>query len=251
MDHASYSALVGRVRPSIALHEIAAYLDQQLHAERHPDERSGALTATNPEVRRIGLALDPADVLPCLASEPLDALLLHRSWGYERLPLPRSLGVLAYHLPFDDHMTLGENPRLAGLLEMSSVEPLGERGVRVLGMIGDVAPGSPAELHDRVARLFGGLDDAVPARRDVVRRIAVVGAMTAAYIDEASRRGADVYLTGQLRAPARRAVLETGIGVIAVGHARAERSGLRGLAGLLRQRWPELEVVVCDPADRE
>jgi putative NIF3 family GTP cyclohydrolase 1 type 2 len=229
------------------LHEIAAYLDQVLHVERHGGERSGALTAADPHVRRIGLALDPADLVPCIAAEPFDAVLLHRSWGYERLALPPSLGVLAYHLPFDDHMTLGENPRLAAVLAMTSVEPLVRQGSRVLGMVGDVLPRDATELYHSLARIFGGLQETVPPREDVVRRIAVVGAMTAATIDEAGRSGADVYLTGQLRAPARQAVAETGIGVVAVGHARAERWGLRCLEGVLRERWPELEVVVCDP----
>lgn len=232
------------------LHEIAAYLNRQLRVDRHPGERSGALTAADPEVTRIALALDPSDLAPCLAVERVDAVLLHRSRGYERLAALGSLGVLAYHLPFDDRMTLGENPQLAALLGMTSVEPLAQQGARVLGMIGDLTARPVSELHDTLARLFGGLEETVPARRDPVRRIAVVGAMTPATISEASRRGADVYLTGQLRTPARQTIDETGIGVVAVGHARVERWGLRCLDGVLRARWPELEVAVCDPVDR-
>ena len=77
-----------------------------------------------------------------------------------------------------------------------------------------------------------------------VSRVAVVGAMTDALVREAASRGADVYTTGQLRQPAQAAVLETGIGVVGVGHRRCEEWGLRALAGVLCERWSRLEVIL-------
>ena len=247
MEQPSTCAL-GTVRAMPTLRQIAAHLDGQLHVGRYPDERNGALTTADVPVERLGLALDPRDVLPVLATERLDAVLLHRSWGYERLPLPPSLGVLAYHMPFDDHLTLGYNTRLAAVLGMTSLEPLGQRGERVLGMLGDVAARPMTALQDALVQHFGALEAMVPPRQPIVRRIGVVGAMTAELVEEASRRGADLYLTGQLRVPARRVVAETGIGVVAVGHARSEQWGLRSLRDLLVEAWPALDVVVCAPA---
>ena len=65
--------------------------------------------------------------------------------------------------------------------------------------------------------------------------------------------GAGVYVTGQWREPARKAVLETGLGVVCVGHRRSEEWGLRTLARLLGEN-PELggvEVGVYPDAQRE
>lgn len=78
-----------------------------------------------------------------------------------------------------------------------------------------------------------------------MRRVAVVGAMTDALVREAADRGAQIYVTGQYRQPAREAVRETGIGVIAVGHRRSEIWGLRALAGVIRERWSMIEVIVA------
>lgn len=231
------------------LRQIAAHLDHYLCVRSHPDERNGLLTAGDPFVRRIGVALEPSDVLRAGGTEGLDALLLHRAWGLDELGPAPSLGVLAYHRPFDDRMTLGDNPRLAALLEMTSVEPVPGDGARTIGMIGAVAPCAATALQESLAQLFGALEEVVPPGEDEVRRIAVAGAMTAALIHEARRRGAGMFLTGQLRAPAREAVRETGIGVAAVGHARAERWGLRALGGLLRERWAGLEVVILGGAE--
>jgi putative NIF3 family GTP cyclohydrolase 1 type 2 len=68
--------------------------------------------------------------------------------------------------------------------------------------------------------------------------------MTDALIREAAVRGVDLYITGQLRQPAAAAVEETGIRVIVVGHRRSEDWGLRSLAGVLRDRYFNLEVVL-------
>ena len=72
-----------------------------------------------------------------------------------------------------------------------------------------------------------------------------MGAMNDALVREADARGARVYVTGQWRVPATEAVNETGIGVVCVGHRRSEEWGLRALAGLLRERWATLRVIVA------
>lgn len=58
-----------------------------------------------------------------------------------------------------------------------------------------------------------------------------------------------VYITGKLRQPAEQAMPETKIAAIAVGHRRSEVWALSVLAGMLRERWASLEVLVAAPAD--
>lgn len=154
------------------------------------------------------------------------------------------VGVVAYHLPFDERLTLGFNPRLADVLGMSNIEVLGYKDGRPIGMIGTV-PSQPFVAFQRqCSELFGGYEQTVPALHEPVACIAMVGAMTDALVHEASARGAEVYVTGQYRHPARGAVAATGIGVIEVGHRRSEAWGLRALAGMLRERWATLTVVL-------
>lgn len=229
------------------LREIDEHLRGYLRVASYPDDRNGILGDDDRQVARIGVALEPFALLDQWVTDAdLDALLLHRAWGIERLNLPPEVGVLTYHLPFDDRLTLGDNPRLAALLELSSVEPFGHREARVIGMIGDLVERAATELEAELRAMFGGLESVHPPRDPTVRRIAVAGAMTEELVREASRREAQLYLTGQLRAPARAAIAETGIGVVAVGHARAEMWGLRCLAGLLQERWAGLRVALRD-----
>lgn len=225
---------------------MAAALDAALgRAEFGADEPPTLWRQASRPVARLGVALEPWPETGAWAAEHrLDALFLHRPWTLDAEALPAGTGVLALHGPFDERLAIGFHPALAAALGMVDPEPLGEKAGRAIGMVGDVAGAPEAERFlDAVADLFGGCEARVRARAERVRRAAAVGAMTEALVREAAARGADAYVTGQLRAPARDAVAETGIGVAAVGHRRAEEWGLLQLEEMLRERWDNLTVV--------
>lgn len=229
--------------------KLTAFLDRRLQADRYPGDRNGLLHPGAGAVTRLGLALEPRPgLVEWAGSQRLDALLLHRAWGLDPSLPAAGVVILAYHLPFDDHLTLGHNPLLAAALGIEGVERFAERDGRWLGMIGSWR-GTFGELLDRVRREFGEPESVEPPLGDPPGRVAVVGAMTDALVRESVARGVGAYLTGQRRAPADRALRATGVGLIAAGHAASERWGLGALAGLLRERFPLLEVVV-HPADR-
>jgi putative NIF3 family GTP cyclohydrolase 1 type 2 len=152
------------------------------------------------------------------------------------------------HLPFDERLTTGLNPRLADALGLTGAAPIGARDGRPLGMLGDVAPAPAGAWAARVAAVFGGAEgEVVPDPRAPVARAAVVGAMTDALVREAAARGAGLYVTGQLRHPGRAAAAETGVAVVAVGHARSEWWGVRALGHLVAERWGAVAVVAAPP----
>ena len=241
------------------LYDIAAFLNAYFAIEDYGAEGSGIYRSSERPVRRIGLALEPWPGLPAwMEAEQIDALLLHRPWKFDTLlqsviqkgerqrqSLLENTGILFYHLPFDEYLTPGDSPRLADALLLSGTEVLGAKDGRPLGMIGDIGPQPFADVLATVDTIFGGHEEAVANGATRVTRLAVVGAMTAALVREAGERGAQAYLTGQFRVPARSAARALGMGVIAVGHRRSEQWGLRALAGLLRERFCQLEVIVA------
>ena len=255
----------------ITLKEIAYFLNDYFGVEDYPGEISGIYRPSERPLRRIGLALEAWPELPdWIETQQLDALFLHRPWKLDMLldeedkekrrrgeeetqstienrkSKIENLGVLFYHLPFDEYLTPGDSPRLADALLLSDTEVLGDKEGRPLGMIGDLEPQTFATVLAIVESVFGGYEEVLPCVAETVTRIAVVGAMTEALVREAGERGAQAYLTGQFRTPARSAIQELGMGVIAVGHRRSEEWGLRALAGLLRERFAKLEVVVYE-----
>lgn len=230
----------------ILLEEITEFLDQFFAVERYSqEERGGVYLPSIRPVRRLGLVLEPwTQLQEWVSTQDIDALFLHRPWKLEPEELAPDIGVISYHLPFDERLTFSFNSRLAQVLGMSGLEVLGKKDGRAIGMIGDIPTQSLAHLCNFVNQIFGGHEQVRATQSAEVTRVAVVGAMTDSLVREAVTRGVNVYITGQLRQPAEQAFLETKIGVIAVGHRRGEVWGLRSLAGVLRERWSSLEVVV-------
>ncbi len=239
------------------LDALAAFLHDALGADAYPpDERGGVFRAPAPArdavtrpLARFGLALEPWPGLRAWAAhEALDALFLHRPWRLRPDALGAEVGVLYSHLPFDDHLTTGDNAPLAAALGFRTRELFGTKQERRIGMLGDVDPLPAADALARAARVFGGTEAVeLPDPARPVSRVAVVGAMNDALVREAAARDVGLYVTGQMRHPARAAVAETGLAVAAVGHARAEHWGLGALAEIVGARWPALAVAVAGP----
>ncbi|QJW91512.1 hypothetical protein HNV11_20070 [Spirosoma taeanense] len=238
-----------------SLNDIADFLANEFAASRYPaSEQGGLYRFAGRRVQRLGLALEPwPDIAHWVVQHQLDSLYLHRPWRIDDIPLPADVSILAHHLPFDETLTMGFNTRLAAQLRaIGSLEPLGfkqsqsETGdllpARPIGMVFDMEKCSLADWETIIRELFGGYDQIVAGATGMVSRVAVVGAMNDSLIREAAGRGVDLYLTGAYRKPAQEAVTQTGIVVMAVGHRRSEEWGLRALADLLRERWPELTL---------
>lgn len=228
---------------ALTLGEVRDFLDTLLLVHRFEGDQNGPYAHFRAEVpvTRLGVALEATPGLAAWAErEALDALFLHRPWGLKGAHLP----VLAYHYAFDERLTTGFNPDLAEALALGNPQVLGDKEGRPLGMIGDVPPVRLSTFRASVQGLFGGLEGVYGPAEGEVSRACVVGAMRPPLVYEAAERGAQVYLTGQYRKGAARAVSETGMTVLELGHARSERWGLGVLAALLRAAFPSLKVVL-------
>lgn len=227
---------------------LAAFVDKLLDARAFPGEPPPVFVPSGRPVRRLGLALEPgAELARWVDADRLDAVFLHRPWDVADAGLPSDVGVLASHAPFDHRLTVGANPDLARGLALRDPRPWGEKDGRAIGMMGDGEAADPAALIGRITALFGGVDAVLPGRADAVRRVALAGAMTDALVREAAAGGAQLYVTGQLRPPGLRAAGETGMGIVAVGHARSEIYGLRLLADAIERRFAGGIACVLDP----
>jgi putative NIF3 family GTP cyclohydrolase 1 type 2 len=228
------------------LSAISGYLDAYLNSGRFPGDQNGIYRASSRPIARIGLAVEPWPTIgEWVRRQRLDALLLHRPWKLDLETLPAGVGVLAYHLAFDLSLTTGCNPRLATALQVQgSPTPFAYKEGIAYGMFGDIAPTSLDNFAATLDDIFGATPKIETRFHEQVRRIAVVGAMTDAFVREAASHAIDLYITGQFRQPARLAVQETGMNVAVVGHAPSEVWAIRALAGVLRERWLGLEVLL-------
>ncbi len=234
--------------------QVQRLFDELLCAERFAglaDPHGVFLPSGRSGVQRLGLALEPWPGLSAwVERERLDLLFVHRPWqltGEQRRDLEAcGVGVLAYHLAFDERLTTGLNPTLAAACGWGEPEIIAHKEGRPLGMACTLpVPCAFGAEVERLREQFSGLEQVAPPAAGPgaeVGRVAVVGAMNDALVRSAHRAGAGLYVTGQWRQPARQAVRETGIGVVVLGHGRSELWGLRALGRLLHARAEGLAV---------
>ncbi len=227
---------------AVADHLAPALDRERYHREGDP---AGVWVASDRPVRRLGLRLE-AGRPPYDWADDLDALLVHRPFGLWPARLPAGLGVVAVHRALDDRFSVGHAPALAAALGLTpDPEPLTRDG-KPVGLVGRCARQPLAGVIGRVETELGGVHEASGGEPETVAAVALVGAMTDALVREAAARGAGVYVTGQLRQPARAAVEATGLRVLAVGQDRAEAWGLRHLGRLVQAEWPDVELAELD-----
>ncbi len=234
------------------LDTITKFLNTFFQVERYNEEEQGGIYLPSARsIKRIGLALEPWDGLyDWIKTRHIDALFLHRPWKLEVEQLPPHTGIISYHLPFDESLTLGFNPRLADVLSLSNLEVFGEKQNRPIGMIGQAPNQNFTDLCNCIDDIFNGYEQIRTASQSEVQKVAVVGAMTDLLVRQAASHGVNAYITGQLRQPAAQAIIDTQMSVIAVGHYRCEIWGLYTLASVLQQRWSKLDVIVSRSFNR-
>lgn len=218
--------------PAARLSALAGWLQVHLNEPR-PLFRPGG-----EEVRRLGLALEPADLPP---APQVDALFLHRAYRLGGA-LPE-LAVLAAHDGFDLHLTTGPNLRLAGRLGWREVRPLYWRG-KPAGITARPPEEEWRAFHAALRAELRGEDRAWAPAEPAPVGVALMNAMNLELLTLARSLGVTVYLTGQLRPSAQETARDLGLGVVALGHRRTELWGLRQLAAELEAAFPGLETEV-------
>jgi putative NIF3 family GTP cyclohydrolase 1 type 2 len=229
----------------LSLSEMAGFLNAYLQVGLFPNDLNGIYRSSARWINRIGLALEPFPELEQWIDDySLDAVLLHRPWKLQMTPaLHRAcIGFLAYHLPFDERLTIGYNVLLAQKLGMTDLKVLGEKEGRPLGMIGNIVSTDFYTLRNWLQQEFRGEEKSFPGAQYSVRRVAIVGALNSNLIQQAIDQQADTYITGQWRPD----VSTAGLAFFATGHQRCEMWGLRALSEVLQQQWPGLKVVVYE-----
>ncbi len=228
------------------LSDMITYLDVYLESKRFADDQNGVYRHSARPIKRLGIAIEPwRDMHEWARREHLDAFFLHRPWQLDLQSLPPEIGVMAYHLSFDFTLTFGYNPRLAAVLHMRDLTPFAFKEHLPYGMRGDIVPVSLTALGNVFADIFAVAPTIEAHHTRMINRLAVVGAMSEQLVREAAQQDVDLYVTGEMRQPARAAVEQTGMNVAIIGHAAGERWGARALAGIVRERWSQLDVLLA------
>ncbi len=206
------------------------------------------------EIRKIFLALDPTlTALKAASKRNAQVLLTHHPLISKALShldisiypgnviieaVKREISVIAVHTNLDIAHG-GINDILADLLDLQHVEVLGKSdGMDGMGLgrIGDLPKDTKLSVLSRnIKKILGAKKLRIVGQRDVlIHRLAIVGGSGGSLISLASRRGADLLLTGDMSHHNALEAESLGIALIDGGHFYTEKTAFRVFAERLK-----------------
>lgn len=219
-----------------------------------PWDNVGLMTGRyNKHVRKIMLALDiTKEVVEQAINGKVDLIITHHplifkpfkalndaQWQQELLLTlaENQIAVYSAHTNLDA-VSGGVNDNLAKALEIDDYDILDEESH--IGRIGMVTPTSIEQFASLVKKKLAADYVIVGNAGKGVHKVAVCGGAGADFIEKALSKGADTFVTGDIKYhDAQRAVFN-GLNIIDAGHQATERLVLENLADRLSLRFTEL-----------
>ena len=232
--------------------DIVAFCDQQLDSKSHKDYcPNGLQVSGKSSVRRLVSGVSAClPLLEAAIEQQADLILVHHGYfwrgenpcltGAKReriaLLLEHNLNLLAYHLPLDTHISLGNNAQLAQALGCKVTGKLQQQR-NGLGLIGELPEAlTPEQLAERVEAALQRPPLLIAGSKPI-KTLAWCSGAAQDFIDLAIEAGVDAYLSGEISERTTHSARENDISYLSIGHHASERGGVQALGALLAQEF--------------
>ncbi len=236
--------------------ELLKYIQDFLDVDNYSDASLNGLQLEGTrQCRKIATAVTASlEAIDAAVEAGADTLIVHHGiiWKGQMLPLcgnhkdrikalfDANINLLAYHLPLDANMTLGNNRSLCnfiGLEKVDYIEPGNEHSIAMKGYlpspktVKDVACALSAATHARVS-VLGCADENAP-----VCSVAVCSGSGSFLVDSSVAPDFDALVSGECNEQTYHIAKETGTPVFVVGHDASEQCGIENLGRHLAEKF--------------
>lgn len=242
--------------------ELTKYLHQFLNCKAYSDYAPNGLQVEGKDkIKRICTAVTASkEAIDFAISWQADALLVHHGYfwrgeepvitGMKRQRIAalikQDLSLLAYHLPLDCHLELGNNARIAQLLGITSVQRHRAGNTDDLLWSGRLAmPMTAGVLSSLLEKQLRRSPLHIAGHDRVLSHLAWCSGGAQDFIVDAHLLGVDAFLSGEVSERTYYQAKELGIDYFACGHHATERYGIEALGQHLASHFG-LEHVFFD-----
>jgi dinuclear metal center YbgI/SA1388 family protein len=242
--------------------ELDQYLQEFLNTAKYNDYAPNGLQVEgSPKIKRICTAVTASEEVISQAIQwHADTLLVHHGYfwrgedsvitGMKRQRISKLLthdiNLLAYHLPLDCHLELGNNACLAKLFSFNSIKTHKIGNIEHLLWSGRLS--QPVEAHaltDFIETKLKRRPLHIASTNKPISTIAWCSGGAQDYIVDAYKLGVDAYLSGEVSERTYYQAKELGIHYYSCGHHATERYGIQALGEHLAAAF-ELEHLFID-----
>jgi dinuclear metal center YbgI/SA1388 family protein len=231
--------------------ELQRYMDALLEVGRFKDYcPNGLQVEGRSEIRRIVCGVTACQALLDEAvARQADAVLVHHGYFWkgedgritgmrrQRLAtlIKHDINLFAYHLPLDAHPELGNNARLAEVLDCV---PEGRFGEQELGWLGSLPHPLPlGEFARHIGQRVGRGPLVLGDETRLVRRVAWCSGGAQGFFEQAIAQSVDCYVSGEVSEQTTHLARESGVAYLAMGHHASERYGVQALGRHLAEQF--------------
>ncbi|MFC3909630.1 Nif3-like dinuclear metal center hexameric protein [Legionella dresdenensis] len=234
--------------------QLISYLDKLLGCANFNDYAPNGLQVQGcNEIINICTAVTAsADVIDQASKMNAHALIVHHGYfwrgenpvitgiKYQRIAelIRCNINLLAYHLPLDCHVDLGNNACIAKLLELHTATT--HKAGSTPGLLWTGAFNTARSIEDvscLLAEKFGQQPTHIAGTSAAIKTIAWCSGAAQDFIEEAHALGADAYLSGEISERTYYQAKELGIHYFACGHHATERYGIQALGKHLAEQF--------------
>lgn len=231
--------------------EISDFLDADAVSDYCPN---GLQVEGRSEVRSIVTGVSASRKLFELAvDDGADAILVHHGVLWNSSEPPRLVGsfrervriliendisLIAYHLPLDRHMEVGNAAGLAREIGLAKLEPFGDHRGASVGVCGIL--GKPASLDELTEAVENACDRTLlvfPGDRSPIRSVGIVTGGGEKEYHRAVANDLDAFITGEPGEWALHQAAEDGVHFLSAGHYATERFGVQSLGRWITDRF--------------
>jgi dinuclear metal center YbgI/SA1388 family protein len=167
---------------------------------------------------------------------------------YQRLAalIKHKINLFAYHLPLDNHLTLGNNAQLAQLLNLKVKGQCAEQKLLWYGEL--PRPITLSQFTTNYLNITGHKALSFGNPQQFLSKVAWCTGAADSFFNEAINLGVDGFISGEVAESIPHLAQESGVAYFAAGHYVSERYGIMALAKhLCTQGWDAEFIDIYNP----
>lgn len=264
---------------AISAQALTEFCDEYLSAPAFKDYAPNGLQVDGGRpIQRIVSGVTACEALIDAAiADNADAIMVHHGYFWKGEPAPitgmkgqrirklmqHGISLIGYHLPLDAHPRIGNNAKLAELLDMSIIGALYPTESHPVGNIATCTPQSAQSLITQITETLGRLPLHISAHYQtsdtnqsdgqndrLIERVGICTGGAQDMIEQAALMGCDAFISGEISERTTHIARELGIDYFACGHHATERGGIQALGELIAEQLglPVTFIDIDNPA---
>ena len=264
---------------TISAQALTEFCDEYLSAAAFKDYAPNGLQVDGGRpIQRIVTGVTACEALIDAAiDDKADAILVHHGYFWKGEPAPitgmkgqrirklmqHGISLIGYHLPLDAHPRIGNNAKLAEVLDMSIIGALYPSESHPVGNIATCTPQSAQSLITQITDALGRLPLHISAHYQtsdsnqsdtqnnrLIERVGICTGGAQDMIEQAALMGCDAFISGEISERTTHIARELGIDYFACGHHATERGGIQALGDIIAQQFglPVTFIDIDNPA---